>query len=91
VLARLLEIIVLLLVLRSAWKVLSNIFTITGAATRTTATGEPRALKLVRDPVCGTYVSPDSAVSDGRHYFCSEKCRDDYRSQSRTATHRQRS
>jgi YHS domain-containing protein len=83
VLGRILEFIVLLLVLRAAWKVLANLFTVTAGARRTTATGEPRAVKLVRDPVCGTYVSPDSAVADGKNYFCSEKCRDEYRSQSR--------
>ena len=75
-----LEAIVILLVVRAAWKLLGGIFTISAGARRTTATGEPRAVQLVRDPVCGTYVSPDSAISDGRHYFCSEKCRDEYRS-----------
>jgi YHS domain-containing protein len=80
VLRAILEAIVLLLVVRAAWKVLGGIFTITAGARRTTATGEPRAVKLVRDPVCGTYVSPDSAISDGGNYFCSEKCRAEYRS-----------
>jgi YHS domain-containing protein len=89
VLARLLEVIVLLLVIRAAWKVLGNIFTVTAGARRTTATGEPRSVKLVRDPVCGTYVSPDSAISDGKNYFCSEKCRSEYRSGTR-ATEAQR-
>jgi len=36
-------------------------------------------VKLVRDPVCGTYVPPRTALSmtsDGTtHYFCSEACR----------------
>jgi YHS domain-containing protein len=91
VLGRILEFIVLLLVVRAAWKVLANLFTVTAGARRTTATGEPRAMKLVRDPVCGTYVSPDSAIADGRNYFCSEKCRDEYRSRSRaTETQRHR-
>ncbi len=86
-----LEAIVLLLVVRAAWKLLGGLFTITAGARRTTATGEPRAVKLVRDPVCGTYVSPDSAISDGGNYFCSEKCRDEYRSGSRaTETQRHR-
>ena len=90
-LGRILEFIVLLLVVRAAWKVLANLFTVTAGARRTTATGEPRAMKLVRDPVCGTYVSPDSAIADGRNYFCSEKCRDEYRSRSRaTETQRHR-
>jgi YHS domain-containing protein len=91
VLGRILEFIVLLLVVRAAWKVLANLFTVSAGARRTTATGEPPAVKLVRDPVCGTYVSPDSAIADGKNYFCSEKCRDEYRSRSRSrATETQR-
>jgi YHS domain-containing protein len=94
VLRALLEAIVLLLIVRAAWKLLGGIFTVTAGARRTTATGEPRqppARQLVRDPVCGTYVSPDSAISDGKNYFCSEKCRDEYRSGSRaTETQRHR-
>ena len=78
-LGRLLEIIVILLVIRAAWRVIGNMVTVSAGARRTTASGEPRPVKLVRDPVCGTYVSPDSAISDGREYFCSEKCRDEYR------------
>ena len=79
---RLLEVIVLLLVIRAVWRVVGNMITVSAGARRTTASGEPRAVKLVRDPVCGTYVSPDTAISDGREYFCSEKCRDDYRSRA---------
>ena len=77
-----LEAIVLLLVVRAAWRVLGSVITMSTGAHRTTATGEPRPVKLVRDPVCGTYVSPDSAFSDGKNDFCSEKCRDEYRSQA---------
>jgi hypothetical protein len=79
VLGRFLEAIVLLLAIRAVWKMLGGLFTISAGARRTTATGAPRSVKLVRDPVCGTYVSPDSAISDGRNSFCSEKCRDEYR------------
>jgi hypothetical protein len=82
VLGRLLEIIVLLLVVRAVWRTLSSIITVSGGVRRTTASrGEargPRAVKLERDPVCGTYVSPDSAIYEAGNYFCSEKCRDDY-------------
>jgi hypothetical protein len=79
VLGRLLEVIVLLLVIRAVWRVVGNMIAVSAGDRRTTASGEPRAVKLVRDPVCGTYVSPDTAISDGREYFCSEKCRDEYR------------
>ena len=37
------------------------------------------AVKLVRDPVCGTYVPARTALSatagGTTHYFCSEECR----------------
>ena len=42
----------------------------------------PQAVPLVRDPVCGTYVVPSSALSAGSgartRFFCSEKCRRTY-------------
>jgi len=41
------------------------------------------SVPLVRDPVCGTYVIRAKALTvghgDGTQYFCSEKCRDEYR------------
>ncbi|UCF31119.1 MAG: YHS domain-containing protein [bacterium] len=40
--------------------------------------------EMVRDPHCGVYVPRSAAVSkrvDGAvHHFCSEKCRDEFRS-----------
>ena len=82
-LGRLLEIIVLLVAVRAVWRTLSSIVTVSGGVRRTTASrGEPQARKLVRDPVCGTYVSPDSAIYQDGNYFCSEKCRDDYQRQA---------
>ena len=82
---RLLELIVLILAVRAVWRTLTSIVTISGGARRTTATssrGEPLPVKLVRDPVCGTYVSPDSAIFQNGNYFCSEKCRDEYKRQA---------
>ena len=42
-----------------------------------------RGVQMVRDPVCGTFVVPERAVtlSTGRHvvHFCSTGCRDKYR------------
>jgi len=39
-------------------------------------------VKLVRDPVCGTYVPPRAALSvtsgGSTHYFCSEECREKF-------------
>ena len=49
-------------------------------------------VQMVRDPVCGTYVVPDRAISlvNGRDqlYFCSVACRDKYRSRPTTHTGR---
>lgn len=43
-------------------------------------------VKMVADPVCGTFVVPGKALALARgrqtHYFCSEKCRDQW-----TASH----
>jgi YHS domain-containing protein len=46
----------------------------------TRATGAKPPVKMVADPVCGTYVIPGKALEATRgrdtHYFCSEACRD---------------
>jgi YHS domain-containing protein len=71
--------ILLIIVARIFWRLVDGI--IEGA------TGQPRrqvrtGVKLQRDPVCGTYVSPGSALSltagGTTQYFCSEKCRNEY-------------
>jgi YHS domain-containing protein len=85
VIGRILEAVVILLVVRAIWKVLGGLFVVSTGASRTSTRGEPLAVKLIQDPVCGTYVSPSSSIADGREHFCSEKCRAEYRSQSRTA------
>ena len=45
-----------------------------------------RRATMVRDPVCGTFVLPERAVTlvDGRSrlFFCSEACRDKYRART---------
>lgn len=46
---------------------------------------QPPAVKLVRDPVCGVFVVPTSALTAGSgantRYFCSEKCRKQWTAQ----------
>jgi hypothetical protein len=55
-----------------------------GGGTRTHV--PQRGVQMARDPVCGTFVVPDHAVSiaDGRQriYFCSTACRDKYRART---------
>ena len=31
--------------------------------------------RLIKDPVCGTYVAESTALQSGENYFCSEDCR----------------
>jgi YHS domain-containing protein len=42
-----------------------------------------RAVRLVKDPVCGTHVAPAAALSISSggttYYFCSAECRDKFR------------
>jgi YHS domain-containing protein len=50
-------------------------------------TGVPgRGVQMVRDPVCGTFVVPDRAVTltvgRQRLYFCSDSCCDKYRART---------
>ena len=70
---------------RAAWRLLSGV--VQGASNagqpgRSHRPVSPPAVKMVRDPVCGTYVVPGKALerAQGREtlYFCSEKCRDQY-------------
>jgi YHS domain-containing protein len=48
--------------------------------------GKAASVPLVRDPVCGTYVVRANAITAASgsqtHYFCSEKCRDEFRRRS---------
>ena len=61
---------------------------LSGRASRT-----PQArMQMVRDPVCGTFLLPDRAVTldDGSHrvFFCSPACRDTYRARPSTRSGR---
>ena len=70
-------------VARAFWRLLDGI--VEGASSRQPRGGQApeRGVSMVRDPVCGTFVLPASAITlvDGRTrlYFCSDKCRDQYR------------
>ena len=47
-----------------------------------------RGVQMVRDPVCGTFLLPERAITivDGRSrlFFCSTACRDKYRARPST-------
>ena len=49
-----------------------------------------RGVQMVRDPVCGTFVVPGTAIAlsaggGARIYFCSVECRDKYRGRPEAA------
>jgi YHS domain-containing protein len=73
--------ILVLLIARAFWRVVDGILEAAGGRDRATPRGP--AVKLVRDPICGTYVAPGTALSltasGTTHYFCSEECRAKYR------------
>ncbi len=69
---------------RAVWRLLGGV--VQGASGGGTGAGHrpasPPAMRMVRDPVCGTYVVPGKALelARGREtvYFCSETCRNRY-------------
>jgi len=74
-------------VARAIWRLIDGI--VAGAGGRTRGTSVPeRGVSMVRDPVCGTFVVPERAVTivDGRTTvcFCSDACRDTYRDRPST-------
>jgi YHS domain-containing protein len=82
-----LEIVFILLVARAFWNLVAGILQgISGEPRRREVRRPDEAVSMVRDPVCGTFVLPDRAVSivdgRGRVHFCSIACRDKYRSRT---------
>jgi YHS domain-containing protein len=59
---------------------------VTGGPTSAADSSTRPPVKMVADPVCGTFVVPGKALELARgrqtHYFCSEKCREQW-----TASH----
>jgi YHS domain-containing protein len=73
--------ILILLVARAFWRLVDGILEAAGGTSRDRRSHP--AVKLVRDPVCGTYVAPGNAFAlnarGATHYFCSEECRSKFR------------
>ena len=73
--------IVLLLIARAFWRLVDGIIEAAGGVEKRRP--KSPAVKLVRDPVCGTYVTPRESLSlaahGSTHYFCSDRCRDQFR------------
>jgi YHS domain-containing protein len=74
----------MILIARAFWQVVDGIIEAAGGSSQRNRRrhGRPPAIavKLARDPVCGTHVPIDAALSlsaaGETHYFCSEQCRD---------------
>jgi YHS domain-containing protein len=77
-----------LLVARAFWKLVDSIIEGSRGGPRA-GRGTTPPMKLVRDPVCGTYVPPRAALSvtsaGTTHYFCSERCLNEYGTGHNTA------
>jgi YHS domain-containing protein len=73
----------LVLIARAFWKVVDGVIAGAGGQ-QPRGRSRAQAVKLVRDPVCGTFVAPGAALSltsgGSTHYFCSEDCRAKFRS-----------
>jgi YHS domain-containing protein len=76
--------ILILLVARAFWRVIDGVLEAAGGTSRKRASTP--GVKLMRDPVCGTYVAPGTALTlnarGATHYFCSEQCRATFRQTS---------
>ena len=84
-------------IVRAIWRMVDGVMAgMSGQRSSSQASGSrggppARGVQMVRDPVCGTYVVPDRAVSltDGSRqiFFCSTACRDAHRArvEARTA------
>ena len=73
--------ILILMIARAFWRVMDAILEAAGGTTKQQQRRRSvPATKLVRDPVCGTWVperSPNFLTAGGiTHYFCSERCRE---------------
>jgi YHS domain-containing protein len=73
----LLRLILLLVIIRAVLMLVRGV--IQGASPGDAARPAARPVQLMRDPVCGVYVTPGKAIVEhrgvGTAYFCSERCR----------------
>jgi YHS domain-containing protein len=81
---RLLQILLILAVVRAVWRLGKGVLEGAGyqrvdGPGRVAGSGKVGGVRLERDPVCGTYVSPAKApvlrMGGETLYFCSDKCR----------------
>jgi YHS domain-containing protein len=84
VIRALLVLVLLLAVAWVFWRFVDGVIDTFGGLPKDRRRARGRApVKLVRDPVCGTWVDPGASLAiDTRgttHYFCSATCRDSFK------------
>jgi len=71
---------------RAFWRLIGGVMAGLNAAPPSSSPGQQQAVHMQRDPVCGTFVVPSTAVAlaEGNRqvYFCSAACRDAYRART---------
>ena len=72
---------------RAFWRLVDGVIEGVGGQRRTPVRPNRQGgVQMVRDPVCGTFILPDRAVtitdSRQRMFFCSTTCRDKYRART---------
>jgi len=79
----LLRLILALLVIRAVLMLVRGVMQGARGNAGASASGSRASVQLMRDPVCGVYVSPSRAITEqsgvGIAYFCSERCRQAWR------------
>jgi YHS domain-containing protein len=77
---RILQILLILAVVRAIWRLGKGM--LEGAGYQRVDGPKPAGVKLVRDPNCGTFVSPARSlvarIGGETLHFCSEKCRREF-------------
>ena len=75
--------ILFMLIARIFWRVIDSVIEGASGATPRRRNSIRSSVKLVKDPVCGTWVAPRPELAENRngevHYFCSEACRREFR------------
>ena len=69
----LLRLLLLFFVVWAVLAVIRGLFATTSAARRDRP--GPAGGRLVKDPICGTYIPEETALSAKNEFFCSEECR----------------
>ena len=75
-----------ILVARTFWRIMDGVLEAARGTPPQRRNENAQAVKLVRDPVCGTHVPPRAALSltsaGSTHYFCSARCKTEFAKRS---------